>query len=318
MSRGTPVRFGAAALAATLTLSGCAGISSDAGSDPDGAKGTVRIAINPWVGYEANAAVVAYLLEEELGYTVEEKNLKEEISWQGFETGEVDVILENWGHEDLKQTYIEEKKVAVEVGPTGNTGTIGWYVPEWMVQEYPDITDWNNLNKYAELFRTSESEGKGQLLDGDPSYVTNDEALVANLGLDYKVVYSGSEAASIKAAQQATAQRTPLLFYFYEPQWLFSQESYVRIELPPYTEGCDSDPATVACDYPEYALDKIASSAFAENGGDAYELVRNFKWTNDDQNQVSDYLTNEGLSPAEAAKKWVDANEDTWRAWLPS
>ena len=115
MSRGTPVRFGAAALAATLTLSGCAGISSDAGSDPDGAKGTVRIAINPWVGYEANAAVVAYLLEEELGYTVEEKNLKEEISWQGFETGEVDVILENWGHEDLKQTYIEEKLSLIHI-----------------------------------------------------------------------------------------------------------------------------------------------------------------------------------------------------------
>ena len=318
MSTGRPVRLGAAALAVTLTLSGCAGMDSDAGTDSDGTQGTVKIAINPWVGYEANAAVVAYLLKEELGYTVEEKNLKEEISWQGFETGEVDVILENWGHEDLKQTYIEEKKVAVAVGPTGNTGTIGWYVPEWMVQEYPDITDWNNLNKYAELFRTSESESKGQLLDGDPSYVTNDEALVANLGLDYKVVYSGSEAASIKAAQQATAQRTPLLFYFYEPQWLFSQETYVRIELPPYATGCDADPTTVACDYPEYVLDKVASTSFAENGGDAYELVRNFQWTNDDQNQVSDYLTNEGLSPEEAARKWVDANEDTWRAWIPS
>jgi glycine betaine/proline transport system ATP-binding protein len=41
-----------------------------------------------------------------------------------------------------------------------------------------DITDYKNLNKYAGLFKTSESKGKGQLLDGDPSYVTNDEALV--------------------------------------------------------------------------------------------------------------------------------------------
>ena len=40
------------------------------------------------------------------------------------------------------------------------------------------------------MFKTSESGGKGQLLDGDPSFVTNDEALVKNLKLNYKVVYA--------------------------------------------------------------------------------------------------------------------------------
>ena len=64
-----------------------------------------------------------------------------------------------------------------------------------MAEEYPDILDWENLNKYADMFETSESDGKGQLLDGDPSYVTNDEALVKNLDLDFKVVVGGSEAA---------------------------------------------------------------------------------------------------------------------------
>ena len=91
------------------------------------------------------------------------------------------MIVENWGHDDLKKTYITRRRSPVEVGPTGNKGVIGWYVPQWMADEYPDITDWKNLNKYADLFKTSESGGKGQLLDGDPSFVTNDAALVANL-----------------------------------------------------------------------------------------------------------------------------------------
>ena len=108
--------------------------------------------------------------------------------------------LENWGHEDLKKKYIDEQKVAVEVGPTGNKGVIGWYVPPWLAAEqYPELKDWKNLNQYAALFKTSESGGKGQLLDGDPSFVTNDEALVKNLKLDYKVVYAGSETALIQA-----------------------------------------------------------------------------------------------------------------------
>jgi glycine betaine/proline transport system substrate-binding protein len=310
------------AAAAVMTLTACGGAKSGAGDSTagsrSGSKGTVNIAINPWVGYEADAAVVSYLLEKKLGYTVDKKELKEEISWQGFETGEVDVVLENWGHNDLRKSYIEDKKTAVDVGPTGNKGVIGWYVPQWMADKYPDLTDWHNLDKYASLFKTSESKGKGQLLDGDPSYVTNDEALVKNLKLDYQVVYSGSEAALIKAAQQATAQKKPLLFYFYEPQWLFSQEKYVRIKLPAYTTGCDTDPKKVACDYPDYDLDKIASTKFADANSTAYQLIKNFKWTNDDQNLVADYITNKGMTDDQAAEKWVNEHESTWKPWIPA
>ncbi|MEV5409577.1 glycine betaine ABC transporter substrate-binding protein, partial [Thermopolyspora sp. NPDC052614] len=150
-----------------------------------------------------------------------------------------------------------------------------------------------------------------------PSFVTNDAALIENLDLNFKVVYAGSEAALIKAAQQATAQKTPLLMYFYEPQWLFSQLELVRVKLPEYTQGCDADPKKVACDYPAYELDKIVSKKFADTGGKAYELVKNFQWTNADQNAVANDITNNGMSAEDAAKKWVEANPDKWKAWLP-
>ena len=140
----------------------------DPGLRAAGAGGTVNIAINPWVGYEANAAVVAHILEKELGYTVEKKDLKEDVSWQGFETGEVDVIIENWGHPELEKKYIDEDKVAQDAGDTGNIGIIGWYVPKWLADEHPDITDYKNLNKYADLFKTSESGDQGQFLGSDP------------------------------------------------------------------------------------------------------------------------------------------------------
>ncbi len=75
--------------------------------------------------------------------------------------------------------------------------------------------------------------------------------------------------------------------YFYEPQWLFNQVKLVKVNLPAYTEGCDSDPKKIACDYPPYELDKIVSKKFAETGGKAYELVKNFSWSNEDQNAVA-------------------------------
>ena len=45
-------------------------------------------------------------------------------------------------------------------------------------------------------------------------------------------------------------------------------------------------------------------------------LIKNFKWTNDDQNEVSTYIAKDGMSPDDAAKKWVDANPDKVDAWL--
>jgi glycine betaine/proline transport system substrate-binding protein len=319
---GRPLRLVGTALAAaiTLALTACGGAkvgdSDDSGSAA-GNCGTFNLAINPWVGYEATAAVIAHVAQTELKCTVTKKDLKEEVAWQGFGTGEVDAIVENWGHDDLKQKYIEDQKTAVAAGSTGNEGIIGWYVPPWMAAQYPDITDWKNLNKYAAMFRTSESGGKGQLLDGDPSFVTNDEALVANLNLDYKVVYAGSETALIQAFRQAEEKKTPLLGYFYEPQWFFSEIKLVKVNLPPYTAGCDADAAKVACDYPKYDLDKIVSKKFADANGPAYQLVKNFTWTNADQNEVAKYIAVDKMSADAAAKKWVEANQDKVKAWLP-
>jgi hypothetical protein len=51
------------------------------------------------------------------------------MAWQGMGNGEVDVIIENWGHPDLVQKYITEQKTAQDAGPNGNIGVIGWYVP---------------------------------------------------------------------------------------------------------------------------------------------------------------------------------------------
>ena len=186
-----------AGVAVALVLSGCGGAkvgdttstaASGGASGSAGGKecGTFNIAVNPWVGYEADAAVVGYVAERDLKCKVVKKDLKEEIAWQGFGSGEVDVVLENWGHPDLVKKYIDEQKTAVDAGATGNKGVIGWYVPPWLAKKYPDITDWNNLNKYADMFKTSESGDQGL----DQIVVINMESAVnLVLGLTRKVEF---------------------------------------------------------------------------------------------------------------------------------
>ncbi len=327
--RTTSKRAGVLAVAAcvALTLAGCGGSSIDDETEANeeraeelGECGDINMAVNPWVGYEASAYVVGTVAEQELGCTVEYKDLKEDVSWQGFGTGEVDVVIEDWGHPDLEKKFFADKGdgSAMDGGPQGNVGIIGWYVPPWVAEEHPEVLDWENLNDFADEFATSETGDKGQFLGADPSYVQFDEAIVDNLGLDFEVVFSGSEASSITAFQQAEENKEFMIGYFYEPQWLFAELPLAKVALPPYEEGCQDDPAQVDCDYPETVLKKILSTSWVEEGGPGVELVQNFEWTNEDQNAVAKYISEDGMSPEDAAAQWVEENPDKVEAWLPT
>jgi glycine betaine/proline transport system substrate-binding protein len=332
MARGTRgLRTAALCAAAALTLAGCGGGNiKNADTSASGGKdcGTLNIAVNPWTGYVANAHVIGVLAEKKLGCKVTYQDVKEEVGWQGMANGTTDTIVENWGHDDLVKKYIDQQKTVEDAGPTGGEGLIGWFVPQWMTQKYPDITNWKNLNKYASMFKTSESGGKGQLLDGDPSYVTNDEALVKNLHLNYKVVIGGSEAALLTSFRSAQQNKTPLLAYFYTPQWyadvqgqtptpgVKSPVKLAHVKLPTYTKGCDANADKVNCDYPPYHLNKLISTKFAKSGSPAVDLIKKFSWSNADQNVVSKDIGQDKMDPDAAAQKWIDANPDKVKAWL--
>ena len=326
VTRSKGVRLGAVAAVAALALSACGGGSIDdetqaneeAAESGGGECGDLRIAINPWVGYEASAYVVGEVAKQELGCNVEYPELKEDVAWQGFGTDEVDVVIEDWGHPDLEKKFFAEEGdgTATDFGPQGNVGIIGWFVPPWLAEEHPDILEWENLNKYAKEFATSESGGKGQFLGADPSYVQFDEAIVSSLDLDFKVVFSGSEAASIEAFRKAEENKEWVIGYWYEPQYFNAEVPMQRVALPPYEEGCQDDIEAVACDYPETTLKKIVGTEWSESGSSAVGLVQNFEWTNEDQNLVAGYIAADGMSREEAAAKWIADNPDKVEAWL--
>ncbi|MDX3852249.1 ABC transporter substrate-binding protein [Streptomyces sp. AK02-01A] len=309
-----------ASVAALLAATGCGAADMTQQASPyANARGskTVTLSVQSWVGAQANVAVATYLLEHELGYRVDTVQVDEIPAWDALSQGRVDAILEDWGHPDQEKRYVDDKKTIEPGGDLGVTGHIGWFVPTYFAKRHPDVTDWRNLDTYADQFRTPESGGKGQLLDGSPSYVTHDKALVNSLDLDFQVVFAGSEAAQITQIKQFAKEKKPFLSYWYKPQWLFEKVPMTEVRLPEYKEGCDADPEKVACAYPHTPLQKYLNADFARQGGGAAALLKNFTWTTEQQNEVALMIADQGLSPEAAAGKWVGANETVWRKWLP-
>ncbi|MFD5080866.1 ABC transporter substrate-binding protein [Streptomyces sp. NPDC058371] len=321
MSRTVTSARMTAALAVLVLATGCGAADMTKQASPfanaQGAR-TVTLSVQSWVGAQSNEAVAQYLLEHELGYRVDTVQVDEVPAWDALSQGRVDAILEDWGHPEQEKRYVDDKKTITPGGELGVTGHIGWYVPTYFAKQHPDVTDWRNLDKYADQLRTAESGGKGQLLDGSPSYVTNDKALVDNLKLNYQVVFAGSEAAQITQIKQFAKEKKPFLTYWYSPQWLFEKVPMTEVKLPAYKEGCDADAEKVSCAYPHTPLQKYLNTDFAKSGGKAARFLKNFKWTTEDQNEVSLMIANDKLSAQEAAKKWVRSHESTWRKWLPS
>ncbi|ASQ95261.1 ABC transporter substrate-binding protein [Streptomyces sp. 11-1-2] len=313
-----------AGIAAVFTATGCGAADMTKQSSPyanvGGAK-SVTLSVQSWVGAQANVAVAQYLLEHELGYRVDTVQVDEIPAWDALSQGRVDAILEDWGHPEQEQRYVKDKKLIVPGGGLGVTGHIGWWVPKYFADKHPDVLNWKNLNKYAKTFKTAESGGKGQLLDGSPSYVTNDKALVKNLKLNYQIVFSGSEAAQITQIKQFAKGKKPFLSYWYEPQWLFNQVPMVEVKLPKYTDKCANegtkDPESVDCAYPTTPLQKYLNADFAKQGGKASAFLKKFHWTKQGQNEVSELIASQGMSAQDAAKKWVEAHPDVWKKWMP-
>lgn len=270
------------------------------------------VAMHAWVGYTASAQVLTNVAES-LGCNITQTTLDEAgVTYDAMEAGSVDVIVEDWGG-GRWQEWVDRGAIK-EVGSNGNVGLIGMFVPKWMADEYPDITDGANLNKYADLFKNSESGDKGAWYEGPPGYTTIGEKLISANDLNYKIISTGSEAALIELFSAADKNKTPALGYFYEPQNFLAKVPLARVNFPA-NDWTDAEKASGLTDYPQTQLQKLATTKLMESGSPFASLLTNFSWTNEDQNMVALDIEN-GMTPEEAAQKWIDANKDKVDAWL--
>lgn len=323
---------------AALVLAACSDVD-EGGEDPGGGAtdagataaaqcggDAITLAVNPWVGAEANAAVAQAVMQNEMGCTVELQEINESGQFPAMADGDVDATLEVWpsGHLKDRKDYIEKAGTVVDGGELGIVGNIGWFMPSYLVEENPELATWEGFKDDADAFATAETGDKGRFLGADTTYSIFDEAIIASLGLDLEVVYSGSEAASLAALDKAYNAQEPILMYWWTPQWANAKYDLVEVELPPYNDECaaiaaeDPDAAVgYNCDYAEDVLYKAFSAEFADKDPAAFEFLSNFEWTEQDQNEVA-LAIEEGTDPAEAAQTWIDANSDVVQGWLPA
>ena len=284
--------------------------------------GTVTLNEQAWTGSTANTYVAKNVLENKLGCTVKITKITEIPVYQAMADGKVDAVLEDWQHVAQYKQFVTKQKSVVLVGSNGLVGHIGWFIPKYLMKQYPAFKTWKGLKGKESVFKSPESGSQGMFLGGDPSYVQKDKELIETLGLDFKHVTVGAESAEVARFTQLIKQHKPVIFYWWTPQYLNAQLNLAEVKLPPRPKGCQDDASSggdikkYRCAYDAYPLNKLFGKKFAQSGSPAVKMLRKFKWSNADQNLVAKWIAGDKMKPEAAAEKWVKANKAKVNAWL--
>jgi glycine betaine/proline transport system substrate-binding protein len=314
-----------AALMLALALAACGEEKDDNSGGGDGGSassgkdcGKVVLNEQAWAGSTANTYIAKAVLEEDLGCEVEVTKITEIPVFQAMADGKVDAVLEDWQHTDEYAKYIDKAGTVVQGGPLGVEGHIGWFIPQFVMDEHPEFKTWEGLKGKEDVFNN-------EFLGGDPAYVQKDKELIKALGLDLKHVTAGAEPAQVARWSQAYKQKKPVLFYWYTPQYLNQEYDLAEVKLPPRTDAnkdCKDDakeggdPEQYKCEYDVTIINKLFSKKFADSGSPAYDVLKKMKLTNEDQELVAKAIAGDKQDPDEAAADWVKDNADKVDAWL--
>jgi len=296
-------------------------LAACSGSDGDSAGGTetIRIARNNWTASAIEVEIVKQLIETNLGNPVEIVDIDENAMIPGMSTGDIDANVEVWpsGFTPEEQAFIDDGSV-VNMGELGAIGKIGWFVTPNALEQFPQLATWEGLKDPAvsKAFATAATGSQGRMLAMDPSFSGYEEQLVKNLKLDFKVQYSGSEAATQAEIIAATEAGKPVIMYYWMPSAAVGKYGLKNIVLPKPTVDCAAETDKCDGDYPEDVLFKVASSKLEAKDAKVFKFLKNYQMTTDDQLATLPAVEIDGREAAEVAAEWIAANEATWSEWF--
>ena len=309
-----------AALAVTLA----AACSSDNG------KGTIFLVEQDWDGQLVTTAIAKILLEEEMGFEVVQKFAPADsaVMYVGLQSSEFHFVCCAWlsASRGFEEDFIDDRKTVERLGPVGVLGTQGWFVPRYVVEgdssrgitaTAPNLRSYQDLNEYAELFATSDTGDKGRVLDFQPTWDNRNAERIDAMGLNFQVVYSGSEGASFAELDAHYRRGDPLMLHMWAPHWTHAKYDMVQIELPPFIADCYPNGENYFCGWASERVMKLAWTGLKDEFPKAYEFLQNFTINNDQQNEMVFAVTDGGKEITEAARDWIDANKSIWQSWIP-
>lgn len=290
------------------------------------ARKNVIIAEQSWTGSTVICQVMKYVLESKLNIPVKVNQLNGAITWVGMDKGDVDIFSDIWETAEAAgiDKYTKEKK-SCEVVLSYPNAPQGWYIPKFVADEH-GIKTIDDLKGKEKLFDI-DSDGKGDLWGGPTSWKMNEitSIRIRDYGLDFENL-GVEQWAWLATLKSAILKKKPVIFYYWEPEWLFSEYDLVKIEEPAYDPAKwkfvqkHPEQSKITCEIQPTNVWVGMSKKMEKRLPKAYQFFKNWSIPIGEINEliamVTDLDGKPKMSGPEAAKKWVEDNPEIVNAWL--
>ena len=112
----------------------------------------------------------------------------------------------------------------------------------------------------------------------------------------------GSSAAMVAELKKAIDNKEPIIVTGWSPHWMFSSFDLKYLDDPKGSFGGAED------------INTIVRKGLEQDAPGAYKILDQFFWETSDMEAVMVDVA-DGMNPAEAAEKWIDANPDKVAKW---
>ncbi|MDN3452960.1 MULTISPECIES: glycine betaine ABC transporter substrate-binding protein [unclassified Psychrobacter] len=287
----------------------------------------IKIGALTWESGQFTSGVLKYIAEEGYGCTVEEVPGAGPALDTALSQNDIQVIGEQWvGRSPIMEQAIEQNKVAI-IGDTLKGGaTQGWYVPDYVLEENPGLRSYQDLPKYAELFKDPEDPSKSRFMNCPSGWTCEifNTRLLKTTGLDstFNNAHPGTGAALDAVISSAFEQHKPLLFYYWQPTGLMAKYDFAPLAFPAHNDACWQDllRADGAMDcvsgFPVSPLGIAVSTPFIESNPELADVFKKIQFTSDELNGAILEMSESKRSGDEQALVFLRENPNVWQKWL--
>jgi len=280
--------------AVMLIMALAVGCSTSNGSSSSDGKKEITLAYVAWDSEIASTNVVREVLEQRLGYKVTMLQVDAGPMFAGVVDGSADAMVAAW-LPGTHASYMEEYGDKIEdLGPNLDGAKVGLVVPSYM--DVDSIEDLASVGESVDYTIIGIEPGAGIM------EATN-KALDEYSLRDEWTLLESSSAAMTQELVNLYEKQEPIIVTGWTPHWKFAKMDLKYLEDPKGVYGEAEQ------------IHTMTRQGLKDDQPEAYAFLDSFNWTPDDMAEVMIQIQ-DGKSPEEASKAWVEANADKVDAWL--
>ncbi|CAH0529676.1 ABC transporter substrate-binding protein [Vibrio hippocampi] len=248
-----------------------------------------------------------------------------------IEKGQPDIAPEMWtnGIKEALDKGVAEKRLRYAGKSLVDGGQEGFWVPKYMVEQYPELKTIEGVIKHANLFEHPE-DPKASAFYGCPAGWTcqiTSEHLFNAMQLEQKgfdMVDPGSGAALAGIIAKSYERQKPWFGYYWSPTPVLGKYEMVMVDFGSGTDveefrncttqpECESPKVTM---YPPAPVHTITTESFATREPVAYQYLSQRGLTNQQMSQLLAWMEDNQADAEEAMFYFLETYPELWKPWV--